>query len=179
MQMLKQWLSFVNNTPTTSQKLATVIFGCRWLGWKGISTWKTWSILQVPPVYFEKRIAKEWLWFIFLRKNHFIFSYRCSQSNFKLDKWFLVKYLRSFDQHTVESPWQCPFNTCGFFRKVAWFVTHPPAEIPGFHSLLCLKRCQRLEKENLDVFIKWHMVALVKWRQKSSKAILGIMQMLG
>ena len=62
--------------------------------------------------------------------------------------------------------------TCGFWRKVSWFVTHPPADIPGFHSLLCLKRCHRLENENLDVFIKWHIVALVKWRQKSSKAIL-------
>ena len=62
--------------------------------------------------------------------------------------------------------------TCGFWRKVSWFVTHPPADIPGFHSLLCLKRCHRLENENLDVFIKWHIVALVKWRQKSSKVIL-------
>ena len=47
-------------------------------------------------------------------------------------------------------------------KKLSWLVTHPPAEKPGFHSLLCLKRCQRFENENIDVFIKWHMVALEK-----------------
>lgn len=52
--------------------------------------------------------------------------------------------------------------TWGFLKKLSWLVTHPPAEKPGFHSLLCLKRCQRFEIENIDVFIKWHMVALEK-----------------
>ena len=57
---------------------------------------------------------------------------------------------------------QIIFNTCGFLKNVAWLVTHPPADEPGFHSFLCLKMCHRLDKENIDVFIKRHMVALEK-----------------
>ena len=52
--------------------------------------------------------------------------------------------------------------TCGFCVKVSSFITHPPADNPDFHSLLCLKRCHRLDRENHEVFITWHIVAFVK-----------------
>lgn len=37
---LKQWVSFVNNNPTSAQKLKSFILGCMWFRWKWIATRK-------------------------------------------------------------------------------------------------------------------------------------------
>ena len=40
MESSKQWFMFVNNNPTSAEKLVLVMFGWGWLGWKKIATWK-------------------------------------------------------------------------------------------------------------------------------------------
>ena len=47
METLKYWFIFVNNIPTSTRKLVLLIFGCKWLGWKWIATWKT------RPLFFK------------------------------------------------------------------------------------------------------------------------------
>ena len=58
------------------------------------------QLLQVLSVYFGE-IAKNQLKFVLHRKNHLIFSSRCSTKNFMEEKKFFVRCLSSFDQNTA------------------------------------------------------------------------------
>ena len=82
-----KWFSFVVNKPTSAQKLALIICGYGWLGWKWIATWKNWPIFSSSSsaVYFRE-VAKNWLWSVLNRRKTLIFPCRCCKSNFHFTK---------------------------------------------------------------------------------------------
>ena len=52
-----------------------------------------------------EKLQKKKVCIVFLHwGNEMIFSSRCSNNNFMLEKRFYVKYLSSFDQNTAKSP---------------------------------------------------------------------------